>query len=65
MLTILSERANRHEMMMAAGGHKILALGHQVLGRQTFYEMSLTMIHTIGAVTYDSLTGEYYILLLL
>jgi hypothetical protein len=61
---ILSDRANRHELMIAAGGHKLLAIGHQVLGRQTFYEISLTKIHTIGAVTYNSLTGEYYILLL-
>jgi hypothetical protein len=51
-------------MMIAAGGHKLLAIGHQVLGRQTFYEISLTKVHTIGAVTYNSLTGKYYILLL-
>jgi hypothetical protein len=50
--------------MIAAGGHKLLALGHQVLGRQTFYEMSLTKVHIIGAVTYNSLTGKYCVLLL-
>jgi hypothetical protein len=65
LLTILSERANRHELMVAVGGHKLLILGHQVLGRQTFYEMSLTKALTIGAVTYNSLTGKYCVLLLL
>lgn len=64
LLTILfSERSNRHDLMIVAGGHKLLALGHQFLGRQTFYEMSFTKIHTIGAVTYNSLTGKYCILL--
>jgi hypothetical protein len=57
-LTILSEETQQ-ELMMAAAGHKLTAIGHQVLGRQVFYEISLTTLQRIGAVTYNSLTGKY------
>jgi hypothetical protein len=64
LLTILSERTNVNELMVAAGGHKFLVLGQRVLGRRKMYEMSLPKVRIIGAVTYNSLRGKYFIIIL-
>jgi hypothetical protein len=50
--------------MVAVGGHKLHVLGHQFLGRRTIFEMSLTKVNTVGAVTYNSLRGKYCIMIL-
>jgi hypothetical protein len=59
LLTILSETTKQQELLMTAAGHKLIAIGHEVLGKHVFYEISLTNIQSIGAVTYNSLTGKY------
>jgi hypothetical protein len=59
LLTILSEATIQQELLMTAAGHKLIAIGHEFLGKHVFYEISLTNIQLIGAVTYNSLTGKY------
>jgi hypothetical protein len=46
-------------MILGAGGNKIVAMTAHILGRQELYLMTLARVHTIGAVTYNSLTGKY------
>nr|BAC02725.2 vitellogenin receptor [Periplaneta americana] len=51
----------KQELVVVAAGHKLTAVGHQFLGRQTLYDMTLKNVHTIGAVTYNSLTDHIII----
>lgn len=44
---------------MAAAGQKLVAIGHEFLGKHVIYEISLTSVQSIGAVTYNMLTGKY------
>jgi len=57
--SFFSDETNVHEMILGAGGNKIVAMTPQILGRQELYLMTLARLHTIGAVTYNSLTGKY------
>jgi len=57
--TFFSDATNVHEMILGVGGNKIVAMIPQILGRQELYLMTLARVHTIGAVTYNSLTGKY------
>jgi hypothetical protein len=52
-------------MMMMASGQKLTAIGHEFLGKHVLYEILLTDISNIGAVTFNSLTGKYFKLCLL
>jgi hypothetical protein len=56
---LISDITKVDEMIMAAGGYKVLAMRPQVLGRQALYALSSEIISSIGAVTYNSLTGKY------
>nr|CAJ19121.1 vitellogenin receptor [Blattella germanica] len=51
----------KQEVMIGAANNKLYAVGHQFLGKQTFYEMSLQAVNHIGAITYNSLTGHLVI----
>ncbi|PSN38293.1 hypothetical protein C0J52_19350 [Blattella germanica] len=51
----------KQEVMIVAANNKLYAVGHQFLGKQTFYEMSLQAVNHIGAITYNSLTGHLVI----
>jgi hypothetical protein len=57
--TLISDATNVHEMMVAAAGNQVLSMSPQVLGRHAVSLLTLKSIHTIGAVTYNSLTGTY------
>jgi hypothetical protein len=46
-------------MILGAGGNKIVAMTPQILGRQELYLITLSKVNTIGAVTYNPLTGKY------
>lgn len=59
MQTLISDATKVHEMILGAGGNKIVAMIPQLLGRQELYLITLAKVHTIGAVTYNPLTGKY------
>nr|BAE93218.1 vitellogenin receptor [Rhyparobia maderae] len=51
----------KQEVMVVSSDHKIYVVGHQFLGRQTFTQMTMDSVHHIGAITYNSLTGNVII----
>lgn len=59
MQTLIADVTNVHEMILGAGGNKIVAMTPQILGKQELYLITLSKVDTIGAVTYNPLTGKY------
>ncbi|KAJ9573514.1 hypothetical protein L9F63_009078, partial [Diploptera punctata] len=50
--------SSSQEVMIVAAQNKLFAIEHQILGSQSVYEMNLLSLHSIGAITYNSLTGH-------
>lgn len=59
MQSLITDATKVHEMILGAGGNKIVAMTPQILGRQELYLITLSKVNTIGAVTYNPLTGKY------